>query len=400
MYGVAVGITGHVLIFRISKGWKVFFSIGALFLAVVFGRLMLEPFLGEHTHQTGPAVLLFLFGAIPLSLLAYFFPWVFKARIEVFPDRIKEIGPRTKEFLIDKIQGFRVVPTQYIRTLIILPKDSTKKKIKTALVLENQPGLFEWLNRSLPNLDAIDSQEDLNRVLADSQLGETMEQRLYVLTKAKMWSKILYVLSLAAMLWAIFRPQPYQYAVGTCIALPLVILGFVRHFHGLIRFDDDKVTTSLPNTFGPFILPCFGLALRAVADFNILDWNKFWIPFACTALLLYSLTLMAASSIRRRVGTAIGLILFCAVYGYGAVVCLNGILDMSSPTVYKAQVIEKRISSGRHVFYYLKLSQWGPRKEIKEVDVGKSVYEKREFGDIVRVIVKEGRLGIPWFYVR
>jgi hypothetical protein len=79
---------------------------------------------------------------------------------------------------------------------------------------------------------------------------------------------------------------------------------------------------------------------------------------------------------------------------------LNGILDRSAPSVYQAQVNAKRICSGRHTSYNLKLSQWGPRKESKEVDVGKSVYNKHEVGDIVGVIVREGRFGIPWYYVR
>jgi len=394
----SVGVMNQVQVFRMSRGWKVFFSVGIPLLAVVFGRLMLEPFLGERTYQSGQAVSLFLFGAIPLSFFVYLFPWVFKVRVEVFPDRIKVIGPRTKELLIDEIEGFRIIPTQYMRTLLLLPNNPKTKKIKIEMVFEKKAVLFDWLNRNLKNLDALNAQEEINRIASDPQLGETREQRLYVLDRAKMWSKILSVLCLAAMFWTIFKPHPYQYAIWTCIILPLLVLGFVRGFHGVLSFEDDRKKSALPNIFAAFLMPGFGLAIRAIADFNILDWAKFWIPFACIFLSFYLLTLLMTRGIRGKVGTAIALILFCAFYGYGAVVCLNGILDKSSPSVYKAQVVGKRVSTGKHTSYNLKLSPWGPRKEEKEVDVAKSVYGKHEIGDYVRVIVRQGRFGIPWFY--
>jgi hypothetical protein len=399
MGDTTTGTPNQVQVFRMSAGWKIFFSITMSLFAPALVWLMLLPFLGERTYQTGPAVLLFLLGAIPLLFIVYLFPWVFKIRIEVYPDRIKAVGPRTKELLVDEIDGFSVIPTQYTRTLLVLPKNPKTKKIKAELIFENRAGLFEWLNRNLKNLDALDSQEEMNRVLNDTQLGETREQRLYVLARAKMWSKILYFLCLAAMLWAILKPHPYQYAVWTCIILPLAVLGFVRHFHGVLKFEDDKRKTALPNIYAAFILPGFGLSRRAIADFNILNWNKFWIPFACLSLSLYLVALLITRGARRRVGTAIGLILFCAVYGYGAVVCLNGILDKSIPSVYMARVLGKRVSTGRHTSYYLKLSPWGQRQEEKEVDVAKSVYGKHEIGDGVRVVVRKGRLEIPWFYV-
>jgi hypothetical protein len=400
MGDITIGIPTQMQVFRISARWMIFASIGISFLAAAFAWLMLLPFLGERTYPSGTAVLLFLLGAIPLLFIVCFFPWIFKSRIEVYPDRIKYFDfLMTRELLIDEIDGFRVIPTHYTPILLVLPRNPKTKKIKAALVFKNQAGLFEWLNRNLNNLDELDSQEEMTRVLSDTQLGETSEQRLYMLARAKMWSRILSVLCLAAMLWAILKPQPYHYAIWSCLILPLVVLGFARHFHGVLKFEDDIRKTALPNIYAAFILPGFGLALRAIVDFNILNRNKFWIPFACLSVSLYLFTLLTTRGARRKVATAIGLILFCAVYGYGAVVCLNGILDTSKPSVYMAQVLAKRVSTGQHPSFYLKLSPWGQRQEEKEVYVARSVYDKHEIGDGVRVIVRKGRLEIPWFYV-
>jgi hypothetical protein len=92
--------------------------------------------------------------------------------------------------------------------------------------------------------------------------------------------------------------------------------------------------------------------------------------------------------------------IICMLYAFGAVICLNGILDSSAPTTYKARVIDKGGSTGRHMSYYLKLAPWGPRETDQEVGVRKSVYDKYKAGDDAVVVVRNGKLGIPWYFVR
>jgi hypothetical protein len=399
-YDTAFNITSLVQVYRISKGWKAIFAICLLLLMVPFGYLMAMPFLDDHSTRTILNVFSFIAGLAAILFLFYAVLSLFKSRIEIDSEKIRYVGVfKTTELLIKEIKGFRILPTQYVRILVLLPINPKAKKIETALVLERQSDLFEWLNQNLTNLDLVDSENEMNRILDDARFGETKEQRRYVLDRAKMWPKILNGLGVFLMLWVIFRPHPYHYAIWAAIALPLVALGFVGHFHGALKFDKEGAST-FPNIALAFMMPCVGLVLRASTDFNILSWNNFWPPFAGISLSIYSLTLLVAKDVRRRYSIAIALILFCATYGYGTVICLNGILDTSPPSVYNSQVIEKRVSNGRHTSYYLKLSAWGTRKEEKEVDVGKFVYDRRGIGDSVGVVVRNGRLGIPWFYVR
>lgn len=111
-------------------------------------------------------------------------------------------------------------------------------------------------------------------------------------------------------------------------------------------------------------------------------------PFECTIWTsVYCLAFWSAKDVRKKAGIAITLALLCAVYGYGAVICLNGILDSSTASKYIARVINKRASTSRHTSYCLKLSPWGPRSADQEVDVWKSVYEKHKAGDDVVVVV-------------
>jgi hypothetical protein len=129
----------------------------------------------------------------------------------------------------------------------------------------------------------------------------------------------------------------------------------------------------------------------------ILSWDKFWIPFTVVSLSIYLLIFFLAKDVKKNPTVALILIFICASYGASAVISLNSILDKSLPSVYKAKIIEKRISNGRSTSYYLNLSPWGSRTEEKDVDVKKSLFDRAKIGDSVHIYVRNGSLGIPWF---
>jgi hypothetical protein len=49
--------------------------------------------------------------------------------------------------------------------------------------------------------------------------------------------------------------------------------------------------------------------------------------------------------------------------------------------------------------YSLVLGPWGPRSSSDSVDVSQRVYERVEEGSDVRVVLRDGRFRMPWFYV-
>jgi hypothetical protein len=387
-------------VYRVSRGWRIFFAIALPGLAILFGCLMVMPFLEGRSGETGLVVFCFVTGAGFMLLFLFACFSVFKSRIEIFPDRIRNVGLfRTTELLSDEISGFRVLSTQYVRILLLVPKNAGTKKIKIGLIVEDEADLLERLNRNFTNLDDVQFQEEMKQVLHDTRLGETQEQRLSVLDRARRWARILNGVGIVTMFWAILKPQPYAYAIWTLIILPLIALGFVRFFGGVVKFDGEK-QSAFPDISPAFLMPCLGLTLRAFLDWNILNWDNFWLPFAALSLSLYWLTRMVARGARRKVSTALALVIVCALYGYSSVISVNGILDRTTPSVFRAWVTGKRISRGKHTSYHLKLSPWGPRKDEKEVDVRKAVYDRNGIGDSVDVVVRHGRLKIPWFYIK
>ena len=369
-------------------------------MIVLFGLFMAMPFLEGRSDKPASVLISILIGGGFILFFLYALLSIFKGRIEIYSDRIRDVCLfQSRELLISNISGFKILPTQYTSTLLLLPKNSKDKKIKTNLVFEHKEELLDWLDRNLTNLDDGEFQEEMDLILHDSELGLSEEQRLRRLDKARRWARILNGAALILILWASFKPQPYTYVIWTSVFFPLIALYSLKHFEGALKFD-SKTNSAYPNIAPVFLMPCLGLALRALLDFNILNWGHFWRPFSIFSLSIFILVMLIARDIRHKVGQLVILVIFCIIYGYSTVVTLNGILDNSPPSLYKAGVIEKRISSGKHTSYYLKLSPWGPRKEEEEVDVGRTVYSRYNAGDDVNVILKQGKFKIPWFYVR
>ncbi|OPY06030.1 MAG: hypothetical protein A4E66_02305 [Syntrophus sp. PtaB.Bin001] len=388
-------VNSDVQIFRVSICWKIGITILAYF-GFIFSMLGICVKSGGGGHSY-----LYVFGFLGLMLFSlYKLLSVFSYRVEIYPNKVRRIGLfNNKELSISEINGFRINMIKGEQTLFLVPKDIATKGIKIGHTFERQEDLLEWCNRNLSNLDVLDLQQERETVLQDTSLGETAAQRQYVFDRAKMWSKIINVLTFGVCFWAFVYPEPYTYIIWALIIMPLAALVFVRYFEGVLELS-TKRNNARPNIQTAFLGPGIVLSLRGYQDFNILNWDNFWLPFALCYLLICLLMFFLAKDIRQRAAMIIIFhILFCSLYGYGTVLSLNGILDKSIPSLYKAQIIEKHVSSGTRNFYFLKLSPWGPRTKEEKITVEKSVYDRSKVGNKIDVAVRNGSLGIPWFYI-
>lgn len=259
----------RVHVYRASRRWRAFFFIVTPLMVALFGWFMVMPFLEGRADSAGLVVFCFLFGGGFVILFVYALLSVVRGRIEVYPDRIRDVGLfRTNQLRIDNIRGFRVVPTQYVPTLELLPKDPGARKIKTALIVAHRDDLIKRLERAFVNLEDADRREEMATILGDSRLGETETQRQARLHRARAWSRGLNGLALAAMLWALFRPRPYPYLIWALVALPLLTLAVVHRFGGVMVLNGKRNST-FPDVTGAFLMPCLGLTLRAFIEIDI-----------------------------------------------------------------------------------------------------------------------------------
>lgn len=133
-------------------------------LAFVGVAFIVMPFAQGRSGELRLVALCLIVGTGSLMLVVYTLLSLFRTRIEIYPDKIRSVGPlRTRELLIDQISGFRILPGHNCRTLHLEPKDPGTEEIEINLVLEREADLLEWLNRNLTNFDAADFDQEMKQ---------------------------------------------------------------------------------------------------------------------------------------------------------------------------------------------------------------------------------------------
>jgi hypothetical protein len=211
---------------------------------------------------------------------------------------------------------------------------------------------------------------------------------------------VLFVGVNAASLWGAFYPRPYGLAVGFQAALPLVALMAMVVFRGQVQFDDTGKKGRPPSVAYAFVAPILVLAARSLLTWHLLGWSGLWIPFAAIGGGLFALVLVCAPEVRKKASTAVVVACFCLVYAFGLLLHINCFYDDSWPTSYESRVRAHRFSSGRRTTTYdLVVYPWLDRPEEHQVSVSQPVYGRHGDGDAVRILVRGGRLGMPWYEV-
>src|SRR5260370_12516723 len=121
------------------------------------------------------------------------------------------------------IAGFRILPTQYIPTLVLEPKSAEQKKLKIPLYFRTDEAFADWFI-DISNLDREDLQKskaglEAAAVAVDSPGMETSEARI---GKARSVVKILNLAAGITPVWAWIYPNPYPLPILPVRALPFI----------------------------------------------------------------------------------------------------------------------------------------------------------------------------------
>ncbi len=384
--------------YKIAKGWAVFIYLAAPLLIGLFGWLLISLFQkGEFSTAAGWILIPFSIGMIVLMLLGMI--ETYRSRVIIQNDKVISIGTFSRrELLLDEIKGF-TVGKEYV---CIEPLDKSKKRLKISRYTERRYEIMHWLSDRYPDLEEQDTFDEEQEILNDPNIGWTREIREEKLSRARRTSKIINWVAGLTSVWGFFYPTPYHLAMLTAIVVPLIALIAVKLSDGLIKAD-EREGSAYPTVAYGFILPSCCLLLRALLDFDILDYSNLW-PITIIISLAFLVLLFAKQkkfTFKKKsdylIVPLLGLFVF--MYSFGTVVHINCYYDHSEPKHYTAEILSKRISSGKTKTGYFKLSPWGNQKEADEVSVGKNLYKRLEVGDSVQIYLRNGKLSIPWFEV-
>jgi hypothetical protein len=323
---------------------------------------------------------------------------ILRSKVVLFSDRIRVEGLIVvKEFTRAQLRGWRVQPT-WPATLVLQPKDRAVRPAKTALTFPIDDQLGAWLD-ALPSLDHEEAETSLEEIQNDSRLGATPSRRTAVYRQAKRRASLLSGIAMVASLWAILYPRPYMTLVLALVALPWIAVVMLRASHGLLRSDELR-NDAHPNVAVALMFPGLALLLRAVMDFNIIQ--SALVVLLCLTLggALAFAVIWSDAWLRTRKGAVA---IFCGLslaYGYGTAIEANSLLDRSPDAHYSAVVRDKEVIHGKHTSYQLELGPWGPKSGTNTLDVSSETYGAIQKGDVVRLSLRHGALGVEWYYMQ
>ena len=353
---------------------------------------------GHETHSRNDAVMMVSICAAFVLLGAYNLALIFRYKVILGPDAITTQGAlRSRTLTRADIAGYRILPTQYVKTLVVLPRSADQKKLKIALLLKEDLAFHGWFE-SLPDLDAREIAESREKLVVDPDLGFSSEDRLAQIKRASVVAKTLSGISAVAGLWGYFVPRPYIPLISVLAALPLIALILLLRTRNLYQVEGRK-TDARPSLAIPLIAPSLVLALRALLDFNLLEWKPIATVTILVAVLLTFAIAASDSSLRKRPAMVILFSLFTVAYGYGIAVQADVLPDRNSPQLFHGTVTDKHESTGKTTTYHLELSPWGPQSGPNEVTVQYDLYRNVAAGESVCLWVYPGMLHAQWYQV-
>jgi hypothetical protein len=384
-------------VYRASGGWLIALILCGSVLALggIFGTWFLANATLRNLQSRFWLVGLCLaFGALGIYCLLS----TFRSRVVLFADRIEvEELTRTAVLSRDEVRGWRSLPTSP-PGFVFIPRDASRRPVKVAQVFRLDPEFAEWLY-TLPCLDNEDARTSKAEIRTNTRLGATPGERMKTLAKGKRLARILNVIASLAALWGFVYPRPYEPVVLVLAALPWIAVEIVRRSGGLFRVDANR-NDAHPNVAIAFIFPGMVLGLRSVLDYDIVySLAVVWFTIGIGGLLCLS-AIAVDPSLRGKVGTIAGLLVLSLAYGYGTVIEANALLDHSPEASYIANVEGKRIVKGQTTTYELDLGAWGPKTKLNKLRVTRATYNAVEGGDVVYLTLKQGALGVNWYFMR
>ena len=385
--------------YQTSLGNRVFLTLvasanmaGGLLGMVYFG-------LGYEMKSPGERLSFVLLSFLFFVLGSYVLVYTFKSKIILYADRIEWHGVKSVRSLRrQEIAGWRIIATQYVKTLEVRPRSLGIKKLKLSLMLKRDE-LFEAWFASLPNIDIQEEAESLAQVVEDQSVAATPEERAQKLAKAK---KIATALSLAAgvaAVWGWFYPRPYDTAMAILGVIPAIAVLLLATGNGVYQVEGRRHDVRADLSIA-FIIPGAVLTLRCLWDFEFLEWMPI-LKLAIVASVFLTIVVLAADGgMRERRWAFLAFLVLCFLYAFGAMAQANALLDSSEGQVFPTKVLDKRIENGKSTTYYFRVDSWGPRSKPNEVSVSRALYQATPVGDTVCVSLWKGALRAPWFVVR
>lgn len=210
-------------------------------------------------------------------------------------------------------------------------------------------------------------------------------------------------------LWFWIYPEPYVILFTALLSIPIIGLllnGITGRpsIASLVEISQDGEGNDKYDVADFIDFAAWIILLRVILDYEFESFYSMIIPgtiaFVIVLIILFATHSIIDKSTKSKGWIYLSLIFNVFLYSYAATYGANCVYDKSTPTVYDAEVVDKRISKGRkHTTYYVKVTPWGHHYDKEEITVSSSHYDEIQIGQSVKIDLKKGVFNIPWYYI-
>jgi len=276
----------------------------------------------------------------------------------------------------DEILGFTKCDGE-----IVFELRGGRRRLSLPLIANADEEFESWIS-SVANLDAAVEAEDQSQPAGSPQPGTNFLHLCW------------FVVMLLVIFWAMFYPRPYGLVMTILISFPFVELALVQALGAPSWFasaqGDISYSLALSGIF---------LTLHAMMS-NVYHSHEVVLLSVGLGLITGSILSLADRRLLQRSASILILIILLPLYGYGAGVQINRLLDSSPATVFEAKVGGMERSKGSRLPPQVELVPWGPDQISTIAWVARPVYESIKPGDTVCVQLHRGALLVRWYVVR
>ena len=392
-----------MVIYTYSKWLKIGITFCLLILIGVFGALIFMPFFDDKTAVNSIYIIAPI--SIPLIILCLLgIRDLFVSNVLITNTFISVKNTLfVRKLRIEEIQGYKKVE-HYI---LIYPKGRFKKRIKISDYISDNGEIYYWLQDNFIDLNSAEEEKEEKEYYRNPEYGMSIQEKDILLRKAQLTAKCVNILSIIITVLFLFLSKylKNEYFANVLVFLPLIIILIVIFFRGIIKYDEKREDekTLYPSVLWGFLSPIFGLLLHVMFSINILKYDSIWNLLFYSTLITFFLCIYGSKEYKldnaKVIGTIVSLFLFSALYCYSLIIVFNVFFDSSISKSHQAFVIEKRVSKGKTTSYYFKLFNEELSKKEEEYNVSSSLFESKNVGDNITVLVKQGKLNIPYYKI-
>lgn len=298
----------------------------------------------------------------------------------------------------DQISGYRIFMSQGINflQLVVATSNESTKKTNVMILFKPDEAFVYWFG-DIPNIDSMEFATSLQEVQTDERLGDTPEERIGNVTKARKTGRVLKAMSFLVAGWALFYPRPYILVFFVLALLPLVVLWLCWRYNGSFSIEDTGKNTAQADLTPVLAMPGFILAIRALGDVQMLDATQLIIPTLLGLIVLIFGITWVAPIYRRNFGKLFLIAALMSAYPASTIAIANALFDQSPSGQHVLPVLGKRHATGKGASQYLEIPPLDAVAETNEVQVSRTLYQATEVGQNICLSIHSGALGLGWY---